>query len=491
MPYVTGLVEGFQGRREEEYARNVARDQTQRQQEGKVFEYLLQSQDPEMRALAMSGLLESARPGSKAKGLRGFMGEVQGSTTYPAVLARMNEMVPEPTAPATPSSAPQPPAAPGSAAMSTNQAVRPGAAPIQTPPAGGPPQLDPEVAEMGGGGAPLGPAPGAPGAVALPPPPPPESKFKRRGTGVPTAEEVAEANARAGIEGRVKAITAALVAQGASPDQIKQAVMGIAGAPANQRTLTPVSGWGVKLPGDETVRPVLLDQNQGYVLPGGQPLPAGAEMVRMSGSAGGSVPRTAKEPDDQSPTGWSKVFYDTQSGMEMYRVPDTPFVPPPAYSGTTTFNEPGTNVPVIAPVLRGGGVGPPIGDQPGTVPSQTEGDAKALVEIVNRRLSEERRPGLPVRAGARDQITREEAQKLGLPFTSYAEAERASRSTPPVTKREAVQGGSLAERVRARALQNRGGGAVTPPTTAPAAPLPPGPSPSRSNRAQGAGPVGR
>lgn len=470
MAYWSGLVEGFQARRESELLKNYQLEEKNRQMADRVYTHLLQSRDPRMQEMALSAL---ANPIQRKKGLGGFLGQVEADPFMGQIVDRMNEMVPDEGM----GGGPAPPR-PGSAAMSTNVPVEPGSQPLQLP--GQPLPPEPPPAMPGGGPAgppPLGPqaAAAAPGVGMPPPPAPVESKWKRRGTGVPTAEEIAEASAHAQRQGQSRALVEQLTAAGASPQEIEDALLASYGLPRSER-VSPVAQWGVQLTTDGPVQPVFLDQStRSYVLPGGRPLPPGAQMVRMT--SGGGVPRSSKIPDPNSSTGWSKVFYDTASGEELYRVDDTPFVPPPVFAGTGTFAEPGTGVPIRGGIPRGGGAPISLGDVPSEEPSKLQTDAKALVTIIDRRINLERRPRVPLRPGRLDEVAREEARKMGLTFQSYAEVVRASTSTPPVTPRERTEGGSAVERVL-RNLQQRGvtGGGVPPPPPAPPA------------RATGAGP---
>jgi hypothetical protein len=482
--YWGGLVEGFQGRREGALKENYDKEVANRAMSDRVFQYLLASRDPELQQLALSGLMN---PIDKKKGFAGFMGGYESNPFISQVVGRMNEMVPE-DQPATPAPPTAPtPAAGQSGAMSTNVATEPG---------GYAPQLDfapppgyAEQADFQGA-----PAPGMQtppmGAMGGPPPPPMESKFKRRGTGVPTAEEVAEATAAAQQNGRIKTAVAQLQKAGATPEEIQDAIMGMLGAPRNQRQLSAINNWGVRLAPGGPVLPVLLDQGkQGYVMANGQPIPPTAEMVRMSGSGGG-VPRTAKEPDPSSSTGWSRVFYDTATGAELYRVDDTPFVPPPAYTGTTTIADPANpTVPVRAPILRSGGTGAPLGDDPTLVESQTQVDAQALQKAVDAQLTLAMSGAMgrlrQITPQQRDQVVQDLAKAQNLPYQTYDDLVRAATSTPPVSARQKAEGGTMADKVRQRALQNRqGGGAPAPPPPAPNKPTMP------SARSQGPGPVG-
>ena len=295
MPYLAGVFKGFQERRDKERERNLRIDEGRRQTEGKLFEYLLNSDDPEMKALALTGLFESASPKAD-KGLQGYLGKLQSGKIYPAVRARMDELIPDTGT----GGGPGPPQ-PGGAAMSANQPVRPGSQPIETypfgstqgmqaakpqpaqPPAAAGPVGDPAMAEIPGTSEELGFGTQPP---VGPPPEPPVSKWKRRGTMVPTAEEIAERSAYAGITGRYAAVAAQLRSAGASEAEVQEALMAMSGSPRS-RALTQVSQWGVKIPGSDVVQPVLLDQQRGYVLAGGADLPAGAQMVRMGGAGQG------------------------------------------------------------------------------------------------------------------------------------------------------------------------------------------------------------
>lgn len=484
MSFWEGIVSGFGESREANILREQEMDKARRASESKVFEHLLQSNDPEMRALAMTGLLESAQPG-KRSGFQGYLGKVQSGQIYPQVLARMNEMIPdENVAAPQPGGGPAPPR-PGSASMSANAPVEPGSAPIQLPGQPLPAEAAPPGAEEVGAPPPMLGAEGAPMLGG----PPPVSKWKRRGTGVPTAEEIAEINATAPIRARIKMVTEELTRRGASPEDIQRAILGIAGAPTNQRNLTAVSGWGVRLVKDGPVLPVLLDQTgKGYTLSDGTPVPRTAEMVRMAGgtSSGGltSTIRDSPEirdqygidPADVTPSGYWKIKELASGG---FQIMPSEYTPPPFGSGTVEIAEPGTGVPVRAVVPRGGGQPVPVGDAPGTVPAKAQTDAQALKEAIDRVISDTRIPGLPLNPARRDQVTQQEAQKMGLPYRTYNEVVQAMRSTPEVTPRQRTEGQeSMADRIERR-LREGGGREMTPPPAPP--PLPP-------IRGRGAGP---
>lgn len=517
MPYWTGLAQGFQERRESEYKKNYERELQNRQMSDRVFSYLLNSRDPEMQHLALQGLMQ---PIGRKKGFKGFMGEMDPAAApfLSQVVARMNEMVPETGYPA---AAPPPPS--GAAAMSTNAPVEPGAAPIEgTPmpqeavlsrpiPEGPEPDASVTAPMLPGDTGPIagpvgpGPAPvtAMPAGPGLPPGPPPPSQFKRRGTGVPNAEEIAEQNARATLAGRINAARTALTAAGATPDEIESAILGLSGAPRPQRNLSQVAQWGVKIPGSDIVQPVLLDQNKGYVLPGGDPLPPGAQMIRMSGSAGGGA-LTTRIPDTPEARQYllaqgvdpAEIVSGSPSGYwKLIKRPDGTvgaqadmYTPPPAYSGTLETTDPNNpRVPVRAPILRQGGLGPPIGDVDQPVKSQTQLSAEALKDAVDEEVRLVMGSTLGrargVSPAARDAIVAQKAQSYQppLPYRTYDQIVAAIKGATPISTREREEGGTMAEKVRAAANEARQQQGAQ----APAAARPPA---RPSMRSQGPGP---
>lgn len=490
--YWTGLVSGFQDRREKAMLDNYAKELQNRQAADRVFQHLLTSRDPVIQEMALAGLMN---PVNKKKGFAGFMGEYESNPVLGQIVGAMNEMIPDT------SGAPIPPARPGSAAMSTNQPVRAGSAPIPEG-AGGlpgiplPPEqppisdtssgvtaaMPPDQEVMGGGGVPF--PPGPPQTI--------ESPLKRRGTGVPTAEEIAEMQARIPLETRI-----GMAQQYLNAEDAQRATMGILGAPQRVPVPSAMTQWGVRING--VVQPVIFDpENRQFVMSGGQPLPPGAEMVRMGG--GGSVPRRAKEPDPSSPTGWSAVFYDTGSGEELYRVPDTPYVAPA--EGTTTILDQNNNPTVVTtPRVGQGGGGQVVGGAPNPQPSVGQSDAQALLSIIRQRIQAGERPqfGMPrtMTPQQKDQIVLDEATRAGLPYQTLFEVEQAARvpsarqvapqpNAPPSPGPAVRPPSSLADRIRQRALQNRtGGGGETGAGTVQPPPARPTTPPARST---GAGP---
>ena len=339
--------------------------------------------------------------------------------------------------------------------------------------------------------------------------PPPESPYKRRGTGVPTAEEIAEMQARVPLQTKIQVATEQLTKAGATPDEIQRTIMGMLGAPQNQRQFAAPT-FGVRS-ADGKVHPVSFDYTSGrYAWPDGTPVPGDAEFVRMSAAGAGAglssyvedTPEQRQQlqtqypglalPPGISPTGYLKI--QVRADGSAMAIPSE-FTPPPAYAGTIETTDPNNPlVPVRRPVLRGGGLGGSLGDVDKPVKSQTQLDAEALLAAVEDTVKLQTSSNLLKRSPTpqqRDQIVREKAQQQGLPYMSYDDLVRAAKSSTPVTARERSTGGTVAERVRERALQNRGGGPSG--TRAPVRPaLPPAePIPAPPVRARGAGPVGQ
>lgn len=96
--YLSGLLGGFLDRKAEVEQRNFALGQQASQKEASVFSTLMGSDDPEVRALAVTGLLDTANPRRKAKGLRGWIGETEASPYLEQMRTLINTPVTRTTA---------------------------------------------------------------------------------------------------------------------------------------------------------------------------------------------------------------------------------------------------------------------------------------------------------------------------------------------------------------------------------------------------------
>lgn len=79
MGWLEGMLSGFSARKGEVEAQTLEESRRAQEREARVYETLINSPDPETRTLALAGLFESARPRTRAGGLRGWLGELEQS----------------------------------------------------------------------------------------------------------------------------------------------------------------------------------------------------------------------------------------------------------------------------------------------------------------------------------------------------------------------------------------------------------------------------
>lgn len=129
-----GFVEGLWGSVAATRAENYARERDQDEREAKALALLADADDDEIKAAAIAGILERANPKSKAKGLRGFFGEMEANPAIGRIQALLNTPVQKTTTtPGLPSrgipasvgmtAIPKPPPSMGGAAMSSGSLV--------------------------------------------------------------------------------------------------------------------------------------------------------------------------------------------------------------------------------------------------------------------------------------------------------------------------------------------------------------------------------
>jgi hypothetical protein len=95
MGYLEGLLGGFLGRKSEIEQQNLEEAQRSQQREAAVFNTLINSPDPEIKSLAVTGLLHAAEPNKRKSGLSGWLGEMQASPYLPQIQALINTPVEE------------------------------------------------------------------------------------------------------------------------------------------------------------------------------------------------------------------------------------------------------------------------------------------------------------------------------------------------------------------------------------------------------------
>lgn len=135
-----GLTEGLWQSIAEGREETRRREEKAAEREAQILQTLANADDPEIRSMALTGMLEMANPKRKAKGLRGFLGEMEASQTLPRIRQLMatpvetevrtpglpSRGVPVATAMQGPAALPsRPPGVPGSAAMPSQSPVEP------------------------------------------------------------------------------------------------------------------------------------------------------------------------------------------------------------------------------------------------------------------------------------------------------------------------------------------------------------------------------
>lgn len=259
MGYIEGLLGGFTTRRNDVFAENLRAEELAHERESAIYNTLLSSPDPEMRSLALTSLLDTAGGPKRAKGLRGFMSEVDRSSNLPAVRRLMQTPVTEqrrvpsgqqprqfiPTPPPSDQPAAQAETSPTTGgAMAQTQSVA-GQLPPQAPPLGegAPISAAGEQPRFRSQNASIGPPPQVAAAPPLagnggqPTPPPgltqPWNEVPPFDTVTTTRprevfrspEGQARANTAAQSAGSVEGEIAGLVAAGVTPERAQQAVL--------------------------------------------------------------------------------------------------------------------------------------------------------------------------------------------------------------------------------------------------------------------------
>src|SRR5262252_52556 len=144
MGWLDGWLTGFADRHRQIEQENLALAQKASEREGRVFEALLNSRDPEVRGMAATGLIAGTQPLKRKSGLSGWIGEMQSNPMYPKLMNYINtpqlqgyEDIPGTGIDMTAKQAGYVPREPSTAAMSPTQTTAPGAAgpaPVQPGP---------------------------------------------------------------------------------------------------------------------------------------------------------------------------------------------------------------------------------------------------------------------------------------------------------------------------------------------------------------------
>ena len=83
--WLTGMLQGFTARKAEVEEQNLREGLASRQRESKILDAVSKSPDPEVRSLAIAGILDSAGPAKRKSGLAGWVGQLQSSPHLEAI----------------------------------------------------------------------------------------------------------------------------------------------------------------------------------------------------------------------------------------------------------------------------------------------------------------------------------------------------------------------------------------------------------------------
>lgn len=226
--WLTGMVQGFTARHREVEDRNYAEGLRSRQREGAVLQTLANSPDPEVRTLAITGMLDAASPARKAKGLRGWMGEVAQSP-YLAAIRNLSPMVHEtktvPDVPTQQGYIPDAPheVPPGPGALPQGSPIQMGADGAPTSPLR---PLSGETVEVQGRGIPTTPmVSDMRTQIGQVPPSTVQLSYDRPRQFLPSAADLAREQARAKAEGDIEGDVAGWQAVGGDPAEFRAATL--------------------------------------------------------------------------------------------------------------------------------------------------------------------------------------------------------------------------------------------------------------------------
>ena len=90
-----GLLGGFLGRKGEIEQQNLAEAQRSQAREQQILGALVNADDPEVRSLAIAGLLHAAQPGKRKGGFKGWLGEMEASPFLPQIQSLINTPITE------------------------------------------------------------------------------------------------------------------------------------------------------------------------------------------------------------------------------------------------------------------------------------------------------------------------------------------------------------------------------------------------------------
>lgn len=410
MPFISGftrgIAQGLQQTREE----NQRRSERENDREFRLLDALAKSDDPEIASMALAGMLDH-QTGKPAKGLRGFLGEMQGHPALPTIqqLIRSGKQVPD----ADPTS------------QTTSQA-----------PTAFPEQTLASAQTVGGVATPAGQTPAAMSrsSAVTPGAPPLRMGFHT----VPrqvflTPEERAGREAEATVTGKLSAFRAGM-RQAKTPEE-QELVRNLSGGPRRTASYKPVTLELDNGDGTTSMTAGYFDQaGGGYYDDAYTPL---SNVKRIVPNTGGSTNpnaglRGVKVKDPTSPTGWSQEYHHPDGSVAYVVKGATPYTPPPAFSGTTTIEDPDSGDATVSGIPRGGGAPVPLGTRPAPAgaPSTDQALAQGVIQAIDKAIADSRIPGVPLTPGMRERLVKQFNDRYGKTWTYEQWAAQAKIPTP-------------------------------------------------------------
>lgn len=385
--FFTGLTaavgEGLQSSRQEA----AARAEREADREQRLLAHLATSDDPEIASLALAGMLDQTQRKPR-KGLRGFLGEMEGHPAIPTIQQLIK------AGKATPNAPPEGevPAALNpdqSAAMPSGSAVTPGGPPMRSLP--GPTQFHREERQI-----------------------------------FLTPDERARRQQEATVTGKLSAFRTGM-REARTPEE-QELVRNLSGGPRRTTAYRPVTLELDNGDGTTSITGGYFDPaSGGYYDDEYTPLRNVKRIVPNSGAAN-------RPPTNRYITDAKGVVHVVQGTAEVGNLGPIgkPYTPPPAYTGTATIEGEGGDAEVVR-LPRGGGEPSSIGTRPapaGAV-STDQALAQGVVAAIDKAIADARIPGVPIQQGLRDRLVQARNRQFGKTWT-YEQWVAQSKINQPV-----------------------------------------------------------